>query len=402
MRSKKFRIAVRKYGPFESAIVKQWQSFERAARSGLEVDAIAMDLHPLMASTLENGGLARGNWDVAFINTDWVAAAMEQGALLDVSDLIRAEPPDGYPEAWAPSMLRLHEFDERVLGLPYHDGPECLVYRKDLFERAPFGIPETWEEFRSAARYFQGRQEGLYGALYAAYPDGHNTVYDFCLQLWTRGGELVDSSGNIKLDSPQAAESLDFLRTMINDSAAVHPLCRDFDSVKSGLAFAAGEAALMVNWFGFAAMAETVADSKVRGRISVAPVPHAPGCPGTSLNIYWILSIAAGAVHKEVAWQFLRHCAGAEMDKLLTMEGAIGCRKSTWADPQINEAIPFYCRMQELHANAREMPRLVSWPKIAASIDRMVLAAIDTVEPVEEILRRAQAECAPAHIAVLP
>jgi multiple sugar transport system substrate-binding protein len=394
MRADQFRIAVRKFGPFESAIVKQWQAFERTAQTGLELDAVAMDLHPLLAATFENRGLQQGDWDVAFINTDWVAAALEQQALLDLSDLIRADPPEGYPGAWAPSMLRQQQIGPQVLGLPYHDGPECLIYRKDLFDSAPFGVPETWEEFRAAARYFHRPEQGLSGALFAAYPDGHNTVYDFCLQLWTRGGELQDAAGNIRLETPEAVEALEFLRAMINDAAAVHPSCREMDSVKSGLAFAAGEAALMVNWFGFAAMAETIADSKVKGKVSVAPVPHAPGCKGTSLNIYWILAIAAGAVHKDVAWNFLRHCAEAGMDKLLTLEGAIGCRKSTWADPQVNEVVPFYGRMVELHANAREMPRLVPWPRIAEVIDRMVLAAIGAVEPLEAIVKRAQSELA--------
>ena len=150
----------------------------------------------------------------------------------------------------------------------------------------------------------------------------------------------------------------------------------------------------MVNWFGFAAMAETAADSKVKGKVGVAQVPHAAGCRGASLNIYWILSIAAGSPHKEVAWRFLRHCASAEMDRLLTLEGAIGCRKSTWSDSQVNQMIPFYQRMEELHANAREMPRLVEWPRVAETIDRMVLAAINTTEPAAAIASRAQGEWA--------
>ena len=48
--------------------------------------------------------------------------------------------------------------------------------------------------------------------------------------------------------------------------------------------------------------------------------------------------------------------------------------------------------MEELHANAREMPRLVTWPGIAEVIDRMVLAAINSAEPLEAIAKRAQSE----------
>ena len=50
----------------------------------------------------------------------------------------------------------------------------------------------------------------------------------------------------------------------------MHPDCREMDSVKSGLAFAAGEVAMMVNWFGFAAMCEMIPESRVKGRVDVA------------------------------------------------------------------------------------------------------------------------------------
>ena len=77
------------------------------------------------------------------------------------------------------------------------------------------------------------------------------------------------------------------------------------------------------------------------------------------------------------------------MDKLLTLEGAIGCRQSTWADSDINRAVPFYNRLDDLHANARELPRRADWPEIATIVDELVLRAIQTEKPVNELLRSA-------------
>jgi multiple sugar transport system substrate-binding protein len=77
------------------------------------------------------------------------------------------------------------------------------------------------------------------------------------------------------------------------------------------------------------------------------------------------------------------------MDKLLTLEGAIGCRRSTWADPEINRTIPFYNRLDDLHANARELPRRADWPEIASIIDELVLQAIQTDKSVKDLLRTA-------------
>lgn len=399
-----FRIAVRRFGPFESAIRKQWDAFEQAERTWLQLDAVAMDLHPLYEALFESEGLAHGDWDAAFINTDWVASANEKNCLLDLRPMIRSNPPAGYPEAWPRSLLRLQDIDGRVLGLPYHDGPECLIYRADLLndprEQAayqarygtPLRIPETWTEFRQIARHFHRPAQGLYGTVYAAYPDGHNTVYDFCLQVWTRGGELADAQGKLCLDTPQAREALQFLREIVNDPASAHPSCREMDSVKSGLAFAAGEAALMVNWFGFASMAETIAESRVKGCVGVAEIPHAEGSHGASLNIYWILSIGSGSQNQAVAWRFLRHCASVEMDKLLTLEGAIGCRRSTWIDEEVNRIIPFYRRLEVLHNGAREMPRMPQWPTVAEVIDRMVLQAINTAAPINAIVEQGQSK----------
>ena len=77
-------------------------------------------------------------------------------------------------------------------------------------------------------------------------------------------------------------------------------------------------------------------------------------------------------------------------DKLRTLGGVIGCRRSTWADPDVNRAIPFYREMAALHAHARELPRLTNWVDLSAIIDRMVLATITTSEPIEAIVREAQ------------
>jgi multiple sugar transport system substrate-binding protein len=400
-RDQAFRIAVRKFEPFESALEKQWDSFERRTPTGLRLEVVPLDLLPLHESLFVNRGLQLGDWDAALISTDWLAEAADSSALLDLAPLLEKVPPEGFPQAWSDSLLGMQRFDDRVLGLPYHDGPECLIYRKDLFQDPverdafalefgePLEIPQTWKQFRRAARFFTRPQQSVFGTAFAAFPDGHNTVYDFCLQLWTRGGELFEKSGRMLLDTPQAHEALDFYRMMLNDTSAVHPKSRTFDSVKSGLAFAAGQVAMMVNWFGFASMSETMPESNVKGCVAVAPVPS-DGGPQASLNAYWILGIPSGSCHRDVAWEFLCHSTSPQMDKLLTLEGGIGCRKSTWSDAQVNAVIPFYHCLENLHEGARELPRLNNWSLLAAVIDGMVSDAINSEEPTAAIVRRAQ------------
>ena len=122
--------------------------------------------------------------------------------------------------------------------------------------------------------------------------------------------------------------------------------------MKSGELFAAGKIAMMVNWFGFAAVCEQPG-CPVKGKVAVAPLPSGEQARSAALSMYWLLVIGAGSQHKDEAYAFLRHVCTPEMDKLTTLEGAIGCRLSTWSDAEVNQTIPFYHRLAELHQYAR-------------------------------------------------
>jgi|TARA_B110000037_G_scaffold24443_1_gene28187 multiple sugar transport system substrate-binding protein len=401
--SNKFRIAVRKFDPFETAIEKIWKFFCQETGCDLELEAIPMDLHPLYEATLgKENGLVTGDWDVTHINTDWITEANEKNALEDLAPWIDAQHSENYSESWSDSLLNMQKFEDKILGLPFHDGPECLVYRKDLFnnpeEKKAFKLkynrelqpPATWEELHEVAQFFHRPEQNLYGTAFALYPDGHNTVFDFSLQLWTRGGELVNENGQINIDSPAAVAGLEFYRKLTQDKAAMHPDCADFDSVKSGMAFANGEIAMMVNWFGFASMCEVYPESKVKGCVDITDVPAGPGGHGVSLNVYWLYAIGKGSKNKQVAYDFIQYAVNAKNDKLMTLEGGIGCRKSTWGDKEVNEIVPYYYKLETLHKNARTLPRNINWNKISEVIDVMVTKLFSTNKDVSELIKEAQ------------
>lgn len=396
-----FRIAIRRFGPFETAIQKQWADFQRTTGCPLRLESASLDLNPLVDTLFTQEGLKDGTWDIAFVVTDWLADAVESGALRDLSPSMRADPVPDYPEGWAPALTGMQQFGDAIYGLPYHDGPECLIYRTDLFsdpaEQAafaarfgyPLAAPRTWDQFEDIARFFTRPDAGLAGTVFAAFPDGHNSVYDFCLQLWSRGGELHDAAGRPTLDAPEAVAALDFYRRIVNDRAMTPPGQEEIDSVKSGELFASGAVAMMVNWFGFAAVCEQPG-CPVKGKTGVTTLPSAEGFPPASLIVYWLLAVAAGSPHLDVAYAFARHCCMPAMDKLTTLEGGIGCRLSTWTDPEVNALIPFYAELPRLHQGTRTLPRSRSLPALSHIIDEAVQAAITADEPSAAILRRAQ------------
>ena len=385
------RIAVRAFAPFERAIVRQFDDFVRTTGTDAVLDAVAMDLNPLHHAAIGSGGLAKGEWDVALLATDWLAEAQGAGALEDLTPHLAHAPIPDFPDAWSPSLLTMQRFGGGFWGMPYHDGPECLVYRRDLLAAAGIAVPTTWDDFHAAARALHAPDEGRAGTVLALYPDGHNSFYDFCIQIWSRGSEPFDAAGRPAFTGEAAVAGLDFLRALAADGDAIAPGCRDLDSVKSGLSFAQGKVALMANWFGFAAYADTAPDSRVKGLVDVAPLPAGPGGRSVSLNVFWVLAIGAGSARKALAWEFLRHCATAPMDLLTTTEGAIGVRRSTWADPAVNAMVPYSHRLEWLHDHARQMPLTPTLAAISHIVDDLMTAATTTDRPTRELLAEAQA-----------
>ncbi|WP_437919020.1 extracellular solute-binding protein [Sphingobacterium sp. LRF_L2] len=400
----KLRFAVRKFDPFERALADCWAKYQAFAPADMSIEFVPMDLEELHDDLFVKEGLRNGSWDIAHINTDWMAEAYETNSVEALNEFITRKPPEGGIQAWSPSLMGLQQFDEKLYGFPFHDGPECLVIRKDLFEspqeqalfferyRLELKVPQTWDDFLRVSEFFHRPDQRLYGTVFAGYPDGHNAVFDFCIQLWARGGELTNAKGELYLETSQAVEALDFYRAFFRSDFAVHPQSQVYESVQAGQAFARGEVAMMVNWFGFASWAHIDKESKTRGKVDIAPIPTCAGGTAPSLNVYWLYSLASGSQHKGIAYDFLCFAVNATNDKNLTLAGGVGCRQTTWSDPEVNAQIPFYAKLAQLHETARTLPRQSNWASVAHCIDNMVNEAVQTDIPSQLLLQKTQKE----------
>jgi multiple sugar transport system substrate-binding protein len=396
------RIALRSYADFEHALKEEAELFE-SRYPGTKIELISVGIHELYKAAITDGGLRDGHYDLALLVTDWLAEAHASNALEDLHQWQKLTPIQDWPQGWPHSLVRPLLFGDHLSSIPWHDGPECLVYRTDLFEdpskRAAFrsqfsrdlAPPTTWEEFEQTARFFTDHSTGRYGTVFAAFPDGHNTLYDFALQLWNRGGELTDSGGHPFLTTPVALAALEFYRRIVRDPAICHPLSPQLDSTQSGDLFLAGEIAMMANWFGFAARAGREG-SPLAGKVAIAPIPTASFAAPASLSVFWALAMGRGSRQKELAWQFLRFVATPERDLGITRHGAVGCRLSTWRNPELQARIPVYREVESISLGARQLPSGPAMASFAAIIDNVITRALTTSEPSAAILESAQRE----------
>lgn len=394
------RIALRKFIDFENALAEQFASF-RAAYPGLRVEVAPMELESLYRSLVTDGGLRSGEWDLALVITDWLPELVAAGLIEDIGPHMSRQPIPDWPKGWPASLVKPLQRGGSLYSIPWHDGPECLMYRRDLFSspeeqanfRNRFGYdlvpPRTWMQFEDVARFFTRPADGLYGTAFACYPDGHNTLYDFALQVWSRGGELHDAAGQPTLVSEPAVAALDFYRRIVRDPLLCHPQSLQVDSVQSGELFLSGEVAMMVNWFGFAARSGR-AGAPLEGRVALAPIPCAEGKPPVSLSAFWSFAIAASSPNKRRAWDLLRFLARPEMDRVVVKHGAVGVRLSTWRDSEVRRAVPAFAEIERISRGARSLPWTTSLPAFAEIVNEIVSQALNSQQSSREILQAAQ------------
>jgi multiple sugar transport system substrate-binding protein len=75
-----------------------------------------------------------GRADLLMVVTDWLPALIESGKILPLDDFFADLAPEGWPDAWHPALRGLQQGpDGRTYGIPYHVGPQMVLYRADLY-----------------------------------------------------------------------------------------------------------------------------------------------------------------------------------------------------------------------------------------------------------------------------
>lgn len=384
------RFVGRPFDGFERALQRQVESFNEHSDADLELERDHRPLPEIHEQLVETGDVADGTYDLFLCLSDWLPALADDGLLTPLDDRLADDPPADWPSGWADSMRDLVAYDGTTYGVPYHDGPEIFHYRQDLFESVeeqeafreaygrPLHVPKTWTEFLEVAEFFTRPDDDLWGTVVAALPDGHNNVYDFLIQLWSRGGEVIDDRGRPAFDSDAGREALQFYRDLVHEHEVVPPEVTEMESVEAGQFYADGKAAMMWNWAGFGAMAEAP-DSAVFGNANYGLIPRADTEAGrhAALTVLYGLTIPAGSEHADLAYEFIRHAATPENDKVTTTEGASGTRFSTWRDPEVLRANSFYAVAEEVNTSAvNTLPQIPEYVELNEILNEMVESVV--------------------------
>jgi multiple sugar transport system substrate-binding protein len=322
-----------------------------------------------------------GRYDILVAVTEWMTGYIAGGYLEPLGPYIQKEgSQEKFRSAWTPGLLAFEQDGSGELyGLPYHDGPQLLYYRKDLFNdsanknafkakyKYDLKAPETWDQFLDIAKFFTRPDQGLWGTVQTAKFGAQQLAHDFWLLLpLFGGGRGYDEKWAPTFNSPAGVEAAQFYADLMNKYKVSPKSSTTFDVPEGGDFYLTGKAAMHWNWSHIGAYAELPQYSKIIGKNAYTIMPKKPGVGQQAVySSYWVHTIAKTSNNKQAAWDFIKFITNKENDKVVSTVGGIPCRLSSWNDPSLLAKFPFYAEFSKAYSGmVTSSPRVPEYEQI--------------------------------------
>ncbi|WP_455356455.1 ABC transporter substrate-binding protein [Streptomyces sp. SYSU K217416] len=211
-------------------------------RTGIEVELVAVDenqLSQLIMSSAAAGTLPDVIGSVPLSSLRQMAS----NELLHTTAAGKVVTDLG-PDTFNSRALELTSDGTHQLGVPSDAWAQLLYYRKDLFAKAGLPAPTTYQDITRAARALDGKR--MQGISLATDPNDAFTQQSFEYLALANSCELVDSAGEVRLDSPACEQAFSFYGALATRYSAQGT--QTVDSTRA--TYFAGDSAMIV-WSSF-------------------------------------------------------------------------------------------------------------------------------------------------------
>ena len=294
--------------------------------------------------------LASGSVDIVFV-LDRYTGPQFAGLFEDLNAWQARDPIPGFDEI-PKGMLAAHSFGGKLTAIPFRHATHGLhVNTAILAERGVPGPPRTVEDLAPIAE-----------KLTFTRPDGVK-VYGLVINLddpatpidWVRGfgGDFITSDYRVVIDQPGAVRAMTVMRDLFRKGV----LPRNSMNLKTEdliTLMQQGRAAMTNNPFGRHINYNDPKASKYAGKIAVGDLPlGVDGKPIPAKTSVWAMAIPSNGRNKALAWGLIKHLSLPESTLQEALNGNGPVRPSTYADPRLQEMIPYAAAEGAALATAR-------------------------------------------------
>lgn len=299
--------------------------------------------------------LAAGSKDIDVFQIDVVWPGILHRHLVDLRPYIDPERLSAQFE----STVEANTVDGRLVALPWFIDAGLLYYRRDLLDKYGYDVPETWVELTDIATAVQraerraGNRE-LWGFVWQGRAYEGLTCAALEWVYGSGGGAIVDSRGEVTINNPEAIEAIDRAAAWVDTITPLGVL--NYEEEQSRGVFQSGRALFMRNW-PYAWPLLNRADSPVRGKVGVAPLPRGENGVRTGTLGGWQLAVSRYSAVREEAVDLVRYLTGRKEQKRRAIEAGYN---PTWSalydDPQVRAANPIVATLRQVLERAVARP----------------------------------------------
>ena len=264
----------------------------------------------------------------------WPAQFAANGWILDrFQDSERAK--------FLPAPVDSLVYEGAIYGVPWFTDAGMLYYRSDLLEKAGYSAPpKTWAELEEMAlktAQDTGTQDGFVFQG-ADYEGGTVNGLEY---IWTNGGDVLDGSGQVVIDSPQAIAGLETEHAMVERGVAPKAVST-YKEPETDPAFLGGRSVFARNWPYMYALAQDPETSNIKPeQIGIAPLPAGEGGQSFSGLGGWNMMINANSQKQDQAWEFVKFMTSEEGQRQRALAATLlPTRKALYEDQQILDEVP--------------------------------------------------------------
>ncbi|PXW96684.1 carbohydrate ABC transporter substrate-binding protein (CUT1 family) [Sphaerotilus hippei] len=307
--------------------------------------------------------------DLDVLNVDVVWPGVIKDHLVDLKKYSKGVEKEHFP-----AIVANNTADGKLLAMPWFTDAGLLFYRKDLVEKYGQKAPATWEELATVARKIQDGERAAGAADFQGFVFQAKAYEGLTCDAveWLSsfgGGNIVDASGKVTVNNPNAVAALKTAHSWIGTIAPTGVLNYAEEDARG--VFQNGKAAFMRNW-PYAWSLGNGADSTIKGKIGVLPLPKG-GANGKNAATLggWQLAVSKYSKNPDAAADLVMYMTSKEVQKERAVKGSYNPTiNALYQDKDVLAANPFFGSLYDVFTSAVPRPATVTglkYPEVSSA-----------------------------------
>jgi multiple sugar transport system substrate-binding protein len=301
--------------------------------------------YDLFIQTLQTAMPAGTEGDIIEMFGTWVCSYADGGRLAEMPESVMSRSEA--EELFFAAPLQGYDCSGKLYGLPNEFNIEngAVLVNPAMFEAAGLEYPPTWdttEDLLSDAQKLTQFDGDVMTVAGYDFVTGDGLAFQLLAGILQRGGDYwkPDQSG-LQLDTPEARETLEWMKSLVDEYKVVDPVLFNDDSNWVGDAFFSDQTA--IGFVGPWAAAEGLTEYPDFEFDYVAIPNYAGDKPYFAADAGWGKVVSVNSEHKDIAWEFVKFAtANADNAKIYNVaSGTVPALKSVADDPALLDDLPW-------------------------------------------------------------